>query len=122
MLRTAKLCLPICAVAVIAAGASLAQTKAKRPARKPAATEKSRICEPVAAIAVGFGVENVTVFAQGNLDNAINRAKDQLASRGAKGFAVEGRSVKCEDYIDFGGSIGREHKCRASATLCGKLT
>lgn len=122
MLRTAKLCLPICAIAVIAAGASFAETKSARPARKPVRTETARICEPVDAIAVGFGVENATQFAQGNLDNAINRAKDSLASRGAKGFAVEGRTVKCEDYIDFGGSIGREQKCRASAKLCGKLS
>jgi hypothetical protein len=43
-----------------------------------------------------------------------------MAPEGAKGFSVEERGVKCEFYIDFGGSVGREHKCHASAQLCGK--
>ncbi|WP_125461668.1 hypothetical protein [Rhodomicrobium sp. R_RK_3] len=120
-MRTARVCLPICAFAVIAAGTSLAQPKAYRPApRKPARTEEARICEPVQAVAVGFGLDNVTTFVQGNLDLAINEAKDTLASRGLKAFLVQDRTVTCEDYIDFGGAIGREQKCRASARLCGK--
>ena len=74
----------------------------------------------VRALATGFGEQTVTGFAESNLNLAIDQAKDQMASEGAKGFAVEGRTVKCEFYIDFGGAAGREHKCHASAQLCGK--
>ncbi len=79
-----------------------------------------RTCRPVRAMATGFGERNVSDFAEGNLSLAIDKAKDEMASEGAKGFSVEGRAVKCEFYIDFGGSMGREHKCHASAQLCGK--
>ncbi len=84
----------------------------------PAKPEKS--CRAVTAIATGFGEQNVTGFAQSNLDEVINRAKDQMAAEGSKGFTIEARGVKCEGYIDFGGGVGQEHKCRASAQLCGK--
>lgn len=79
-----------------------------------------RICETVQAVATGFGEANVTGFAQSNLDIAIDKVKDGLSQKGAKSFSVEARSSRCEDYIDFGGAIGREHKCHASARLCGK--
>ncbi len=79
-----------------------------------------KICRPVRAMATGFGEQNVTGLAESNLSLALDDAKDQMASDGAKGFSVEGRAVKCEGYIDFGGAVGREHKCHASAQLCGK--
>lgn len=79
-----------------------------------------RICETVAAVATGFGEANVTGFAQSNLDIAIDKMKDDLSQKGAKSFSIEARSARCEKYIDFGGAIGREHKCHASARLCEK--
>jgi len=88
-----------------------------RSAKAPARQE---ICETVRAIATGFGQANVTEFADGNLDLVIDGAKNRLAEKGAKGFSVRKRGVACEHYIDFGGAIGREHKCSASAQLCGK--
>jgi hypothetical protein len=88
---------------------------AKTPAAKPEA------CESVSALAAGFGKDNVTGFANGNLDLAIDQAKNRLADKGAKGFTVRKRNVACENYIDFGGTIGREQKCTASAQLCGKI-
>ena len=91
-----------------------AATDAKRSG-KP-----ERACNTVTAVATGFGERNVTGLADGNLNLAIDAAKDQMAASGAKGFTVEGRRVKCEGYIDFGGAIGREHKCQATAQLCGK--
>jgi hypothetical protein len=98
-----------------------AKTKAKaRVAKKPRPPAKERVCAPVEAVATGFGKETVTAFAFQNLSRAINSAKDQLASQGAKGFAIEQREVACVDYIDFGGSIGREHKCLAKARVCGQ--
>jgi hypothetical protein len=84
------------------------------------AAKRTQTCETVSAVAAGFGKANVTGFANGNLDNAISAAKDRLAGNGAKGFTVSKRAVKCEDYINFGGSIGREHKCTATAVLCGR--
>jgi hypothetical protein len=110
-------------VYVETAGAAVAtaKTKAKaRIAKKPPPSAKERICTPVEAVATGFGKETVTAFAFQNLSRVINSAKDQLASQGAKGFAVEQREVACVDYIDFGGSIGREHKCLAKARVCGQ--
>jgi hypothetical protein len=79
-----------------------------------------RICETVTAIATGFGEQQVRRFAFDNLDLSIDEAKDELARKGAKGFAVDDRAVRCVDYIDFGGALGREHKCRATARICGK--
>jgi hypothetical protein len=79
-----------------------------------------RICETVTAVATGFGEANVTGFAHSNLDIAIDKMKDELSQKGAKSFSIEARSARCEDFIDFGGAIGREHKCRARARLCGK--
>ena len=79
-----------------------------------------RLCEKASAVAVGFGEEKATGFAEGNLDLAIDKTKDKLAVEGAKGFSIEARKVSCAAYIDFGGAIGREHKCRASALVCGK--
>ncbi len=109
--------------AMFAAWGSLAQAaKAPKDIRKSAPNDAARICESVQAIATGFGEENATRFAQGNLDLLIDQTKDRLAGKGAKGFSVAERLVKCADYIDFGGSIGREHKCRASAKICGKVT
>ena len=105
------------AVMGIAASAD-AQQQVRHVAAKPQG--KPQLCEDVKALATGFGKENVTGFANGNLDLAIDAAKNRLADKGAKGFKVSGRSVACEDYIDFGGSIGREHKCTARAQLCGK--
>ena len=77
-------------------------------------------CESVKALATGFGRKKVSGFASGNLDLAIDQAKNRLADKGAKGFRVAKRSVACEDYIDFGGAIGREHLCTATAQVCGK--
>ena len=82
---------------------------------------QEKTCRAVRAVATGFGERNVTGLADGNLDLAIDAAKDQMASEGAKGFTVQARAVRCEGYIDFGGAIGREHKCHASAQLCGKI-
>jgi hypothetical protein len=79
-----------------------------------------KTCTAVTAMATGFGEQNVTRLADGNLALAIDKAKDEMASEGAKGFTVEARTVKCAFYIDFGGLVGREHKCRASAELCGR--
>jgi hypothetical protein len=87
-------------------------------AKRPGKPEKS--CVAVTAMATGFGEPNVTGLADSNLTVAIDNAKDAMASEGAKGFTIEGRIVKCEGYIDFGGSVGREHKCHAAAQLCGK--
>jgi len=84
------------------------------------AVPSDRICETVTAIATGFGEQQVTRFAFHNLNLSIDEAKDELARKGAKGFAVEDRAVRCMDYIDFGGALGREHKCRATARICGK--
>jgi hypothetical protein len=79
-----------------------------------------RICEKASAIATGFGEPKVTGFASGSLDLAIDKVKDHLAIKGAKGFSIEGRKIVCGDYLDFGGAIGRERKCRATALVCGK--
>jgi hypothetical protein len=117
--------LRILAAALVALPLSLgaaeaAATKARKA--QPKQSAKERLCTPVEAVATGFGKANVTDFANRNLALKIDGAKDQLASRGAKGFKVEERKVACEDYIDFGGSIGREHKCRATARICGQKT
>jgi hypothetical protein len=94
--------------------AAAAKTKASNAPVKP------ETCETVSALATGFGKEKVTVFASGNLDLAIDQAKNRLADKGAKGFTLRQRNVACAYYIDFGGAIGREHKCTATAQLCGK--
>ena len=99
--------------------ADAAPAKAKAKLQLPA---KDKICTSVDAVATGFGEANVTDFANRNLALVLNGAKDRLAAQGAKGFKIQERSVKCEDYIDFGGSIGREHKCRATAKICGQKT
>lgn len=99
---------------LLAGGGEAAPAKGAKPAAKPEA------CESVSALAAGFGKEKITGFANGNLDLAIDQAKNRLADKGVKGFAVRKRIVACADYIDFGGTIGREHKCTASAQLCGK--
>ena len=106
----------LAALPFMTAGVSAGQAKAKTP--KTAA--KAVPCENVSALAAGFGKENVTGFANGNLDLAIDQAKNRLSDKGVKGFAVRNRNVACAYYIDFGGSIGREHKCTATAQLCGK--
>lgn len=93
-------------------------TDAAATAKRAAKPDKT--CNGVTALATGFGEANVTALAEGNLNVAIDAAKDRMAANGAKGFTVEGRRVKCEGYIDFGGSVGREHKCSATAQLCGK--
>jgi len=80
----------------------------------------ARTCQQASAVATGFGVENATTFASGNLDLAIDKAKDQLAGKGAKGFSIKDRKVSCSDYIDFGGALGREQKCQATALVCGQ--
>jgi hypothetical protein len=87
---------------------------------KPKTLDKVETCESIKALATGFGQQKVSGFASGNLDLAIDQAKNRLAEKGAKGFRVMKRSVACEDYIDFGGSIGREHLCTATAQVCGK--
>ena len=99
----------------MAGTAALGEAGAAKPLGK---AEKS--CRAVRALATGFGERNVTGLAESNLSLAIDDAKDQMASDGAKGFSVEARAVTCEGYIDFGGAVGREHKCHASAQLCGK--
>jgi hypothetical protein len=104
------------ALPFLTGGANAEQAKAK--ALKAAA--RPEICEGVSALATGFGKEKVSDFANGNLELAIDQAKNHLADKGAKGFTVRKRNVTCEYYIDFGGSIGKEHKCTASAQLCGK--
>jgi hypothetical protein len=98
--------------------AAVAQQQGKPKASKAAG--KTEACEGVEALATGFGKEKVSGFASGNLDLAIDQAKNRLADKGARGFRVTKRSVACEDYIDFGGAIGREHKCTATAQVCGK--
>ena len=111
----------LAALVVLSGCVGAAETVHAASAKKHAPRAKAeRICQPVSAIATGFGKENATNFAQGNLDLAIDKTKDQLAGKGAKGFSIQGRTVKCGDYIDFGGGLGRELKCRASATVCGK--
>lgn len=99
----------------VAGTTTLGQAAATKPR---AQLEKS--CRTVRALATGFGEQNVTGLADSNLSLAIDQAKDEMASEGAKGFFVEGRTVRCGGYIDFGGAVGREHKCHASAQLCGK--
>jgi uncharacterized membrane protein len=116
MQRLAMIAAAFAALPMLAGSAAAQPVKAK-PAKAAARTET---CESVSALAAGFGKENVTGFANGNLDLAIDQAKNRLADKGAKGFTVRRRSVACENYIDFGGSIGREHKCTATAQLCGK--
>jgi hypothetical protein len=121
ILMVAALFAGLCVDVETAGAAPLVETKAKaRVAKKSRPPAKERVCAPVEAVATGFGKETVTAFAFQNLSRAINSAKDQLASQGAKGFAVEQREVACVDYIDFGGSIGREHKCLAKARVCGQ--
>lgn len=116
--------LRILAAALVALPLSLGAADAAAPkaAKKapPKQAAKERICMPVASVATGFGKDNVTDFANRNLARVIDVAKDTLAAKGAKGFKIEERTVACEDYIDFGGSIGREHKCRATAKICGQ--
>jgi hypothetical protein len=104
------------AAAAIAAGGWTADAKPR-----PKAPAVPKTCEQASAVATGFGVANVTDFANGNLNLAIDKAKDHLAENGAKGFSIEQRKVTCTDYIDFGGSIGREHKCSATAMVCAKI-
>jgi hypothetical protein len=116
VLAASLLALPL-AVSPADAAASKAAKKLKA---RPLSNE--RICTTVNAVATGFGKENVSNFAYRNLALVINGAKDKLAAEGAKGFKVEERRVSCEDYIDFGGAIGREHKCQATARLCGQRT
>lgn len=82
--------------------------------------QPEKTCSAVSAIATGFGENTVTGFAQSNLTLAIDKTKDEMAAQGAKGFTVEARTVTCEGYIDFGGVVGREHKCQATAQLCRK--
>ena len=101
-------------------GASVSRTKAAAP-QLQAETIAGRMCETVNAVATGFGEKNVTRFAESNLNLVIDKAKDELSKKGAKSFSLESQTVRCEDYINFGGSIGREHKCRARAKLCGKV-
>lgn len=84
-------------------------------------SQPDRMCENVMAVAVGFGEDNVTGFANNSLDRKIDMMKDSLVLKGAKGFQIEDRRVACEDYIDFGGSIGQEHLCRARANVCGQV-
>ncbi len=100
----------------IAGTAALTETTAS--IAKPGKPEKA--CTAVSAIATGFGENTVTGFARSNLTLAIDKAKDEMAAQGAKGFTVEARTVTCEGYIDFGGVVGREHKCHATAQLCRK--
>jgi hypothetical protein len=109
-------------VAVFAAFAGIAGNAEAQQARHAAAKSqaKPQLCEEVTAVASGFGKEKITGFANSNLDLAIDSAKNRLADKGAKGFKVAKRNVACQYYIDFGGPIGREHKCTASAQLCGK--
>lgn len=104
------------ALAAMTGTAGAAEMRGKGRNATPASP---RLCEKVQALATGFGQENVTSFANGNLDLAIDSAKNRLADKGAKGFTVRKRRIACADYIDFGGAIGREHKCTASAELCG---
>jgi hypothetical protein len=99
---------------------AIAAEAAKKLKARP--LTKERVCTTVNAVATGFGKENVSNFAYRNLALVINGAKDKLAAKGAKGFRIEERRVSCEDYIDFGGAIGREHKCQATARLCGQRT
>ena len=98
---------------------ALAGSGEAAPAKGTKTVAKPESCESVSALAAGFGKENVTGFANGNLDLAIDQAKNRLADKGVKGFSVRKRNVACENYIDFGGTLGREHKCTASAQLCG---
>lgn len=116
MLRHSRL-IALAAASIAAAGIFMAASAKPLP-KTPVA---SRTCEKASAIATGFGVENVTGFANGNLNLAIDKVKDHLADNGARGFSIEGRKVSCADYIDFGGSIGREHKCSATAMVCAKI-
>lgn len=105
----------LCGCGEVAGTVKLSETAlATRPGKL------ERTCTAVTAIATGFGEQNVTRLADGNLALAIDKAKDEMASEGAKGFSVEARTVKCGFYIDFGGVVGREHKCHASAELCGR--
>jgi hypothetical protein len=108
----------IIALAACLAAGSLGTVAAKPRPKAPAAR---KTCEKASAVATGFGVKKVTGFANGNLDLVIDRVKDHLAGDGAKGFSIEARKVTCTDYIDFGGSIGREHKCSATAMVCAKI-
>jgi hypothetical protein len=108
-------------VTFLAALAAISGSTADAKPRPKVPAAAQRTCEKASAIATGFGVSKVTGFANGNLDLAINRVKDQLSDKGAKGFSIEGRKVSCTDYIDFGGSIGRENKCSATAMVCGQI-
>jgi hypothetical protein len=116
MVRKIQLTVLIAAGALALAGTADAAKRHAKPA-----SGKEQVCESVSALATGFGQDKVTGFAKSNLDLAINSAKDRLAGKGAKGFSISKRAVVCVDYIDFGGSIGREHKCTATAQLCGKM-
>ena len=105
-------------IAVLTAFAAIVGSAEAQQQRHAAA--KPQLCEEVTAVAAGFGKEKITGFANGNLDLAIDAAKNRLADKGAKGFKIAKRSIACQYYIDFGAPLGREHKCTASAQLCGK--
>ena len=115
-------CIALIAIAALSGCSEMAGTAAlgETGAGAQALGKREKTCRAVRAMATGFGEQNVTGLAESNLSLAIDDAKDQMASDGAKGFSVEARAVKCEGYIDFGGAVGREHKCHASAQLCGK--
>ncbi len=110
-------CLPACSEVNETARATVADARVQSG---EAQATTDRVCETVKAVATGFGEQSVERFAQSNLDIAIDKAKDALMSKGAKRFTLSERSVQCSGYIDFGGSIGREHKCDARAILCTK--
>jgi hypothetical protein len=119
--RMRRLRIPIVALLTLPVAIGDAEAAlAKKP--RPEPVVKERMCTTVNAVATGFGKENVSNFAYQNLARIINGAKDKLAAKGAKGFRIEEQRVSCEDFIDFGGAIGREHKCQATARLCGQRT
>ena len=114
--------LPLLAV-VAGAGCSEATGTTQLVANKSksGASDESRICKSVEAWATGFGEKKVSDFAQRNLNIVVLDTKDEMRRQGARAFSSKDRGVSCEPYIDFGGSIGQEHECKAVVTVCGKF-
>ena len=80
-----------------------------------------RACTAVSAIATGFGEKTVTGFAESNLTLAIDKAKDELAAQGAKGFTVDARSLSARAISISAARSGASINAHATAQLCSKV-
>jgi hypothetical protein len=102
------------ALSMGAACAQAPQTKTKTQQKPPDVTD----CRKLSSVAAFFGEERTKAYAETNLDRAIDDDKTRRTADGEVGFVVIDRKVACKEYIDFGGAVGVEHKCIASARLC----